>query len=207
MCSQLHRSIICTATAIVDVSRFSSMDRWQKTTAIVRSFNRRIRDSSTWNITANDSQIATGTLPGNLLKLYVLESCHHADPEYVKSFPQQRYFVFGVRAALLTIRYCWFQCRRFQAENVEPMRAHFPRCWFPFAETPNPFAETKVNWFAPIFFINGSRTKIFTCLVTQACRLEHSPALTSDFFIQKKTTTVDLFRKWENFVSDYHELH
>ena len=63
MCSQLHRSIICTATAIVDVSRFSSMDRWLKTTAIVRSFYRRIRDSSTWNITANDSQIAKEHFP------------------------------------------------------------------------------------------------------------------------------------------------
>ena len=47
------------------------------------------------------------------------EICHHAGPDCVKSFLQQRYFIFGVRAAPRTISYPYFQCHRFRAENVE----------------------------------------------------------------------------------------
>ena len=116
------------------------------------------------------------------------EICHHAGPEYVKSFLQQRYFILGVRAALRTISYRCFQCRRFRAENVEPMMAPLPRCRFPSPDTPYPFANFGVDAFGPFFIVNGKRTEkhyslIFTCLVTRACHLEPCPALTTDSFI------------------------
>ena len=116
------------------------------------------------------------------------EICHHAGPEYVKSFLQQRYFIFGVRAALRTISYRCFQCRRFRAENVEPMMAPLPRCRVPSPDTPYPFANSGVDAFGPFFIVNGKRTEkhyslIFTCLVTRACHLEPCPALTTDSFI------------------------
>ena len=123
-----------------------------------------------------------------LLMVHFHESCHHAGPEYVKSFLQQRYFNFGVNAALCTISYCCFQCRRFRAENVEPMMTPLHRCRFPSTDTPYPFANSGVDAFGPFFIVNGKRTEkdyslIFTCLVTRACHLEPCPALTTDSFI------------------------
>ena len=123
-----------------------------------------------------------------LLIIHFHEICHHAGPEYVKSFLQQRDFFFGVRAALRTISYRCFQCRRFRAENVEPMMAPLPRCRFPSPDTPYPFANSGVDAFGPFFIVNGKRTEkhyslIFTCLVTRACHLEPCPALTTDSFI------------------------
>ena len=123
-----------------------------------------------------------------LLMVHFHGICHHAGPEYVKSFLQQRYFIFGVRAALRTISYRCFQCRRFRAENVEPMMAPLPRCRFPSPDTPYPFANSGVDAFGPFFIVNGKRTEkhyslIFTCLVTRACHLEPCPALTTDSFI------------------------
>ena len=90
-----------------------------------------------------------------LLMVHFHEICHHAGPEYVKSFLQQRYFIFGVRAALRTISYRYFQCRRFCAENVEPMMAPLPRCRFPSPDTPYPFANSGVDAFGPFFIVNG----------------------------------------------------
>ena len=52
-----------------------------------------------------------------LLLLHFHEICHHVGPEYVKSFLQQRFFIFAVRAALRTISYRCFQCRRFRAKT------------------------------------------------------------------------------------------
>ena len=123
-----------------------------------------------------------------LLMVHFHEICHHAGPEYVKSFLQQRYFIFGVRAALRTISYRCFQCRRVLAENVEPMMAPLPRCRFPSPDTPYPLANSGVDAFGPFFIVNGKRTEkhyslIFTCLVTRACHLEPCPALTTDSFI------------------------
>ena len=112
----------------------------------------------------------------------------HAGPEYVKSFLQESCFIFGVRAALRTISYRCFQCRRVRAENVELMMAPLPRCRVPSTDTPYPFAKSGVDAFGPFFIVNGKRTEkhyslIFTCLVTRACHLEPCPALTKDSFI------------------------
>ena len=123
-----------------------------------------------------------------LLMLHFHEICHHAGPEYVKSFLQQRYFIFGVRAALRTISYRCFQCRCFRAENVELKMAPLPRCRFPSRDVPYPFANAGVHAFGPFIIVNGKRTEkhyslIFTCLVTRACHLEPCPTLTTDSFI------------------------
>ena len=40
-----------------------------------------------------------------LLMVHFHENCNHAGPEYVKSFLQKRFFIFGVLAALRTISY------------------------------------------------------------------------------------------------------
>ena len=37
--------------------------------------------------------------------------CHHAGPEYVKAFLQQRFLIFGVRCALRTLSHRCFTCR------------------------------------------------------------------------------------------------
>ena len=123
-----------------------------------------------------------------LLMVHFHEICHHACPEYVKSFLQKRYFMFGVRAALRTISYRCFQCRRICAVNVESIMAPLPRCRFASTDTPYPFANSGVDAFGPFFIFNGKRTEknyslIFTCLVTRACHLEPCPALTVDSFI------------------------
>ena len=58
-----------------------------------------------------------------VLLVHFHEICHHAGPEYVKSFLQQRYFIFSVSAAQRTFSYRCFQCRHFRAENVKPKMA------------------------------------------------------------------------------------
>ena len=79
-----------------------------------------------------------------LLMLHFQEIRLHAGPEYVKSFLQESCFIFGVRAALRTISYRCFQCRRFRAENVQLMMAPLPRCRFSSTDTPDPFANSEV---------------------------------------------------------------
>ena len=130
---------------------------------------------------------AQNTIP-RLLILNFHEICHHAGPEYVKSFLQQRYFIFGVRVTLRTMSYRCFQCRRFRAENVEPVMALLPRCQFLSTDVAYPFPNAVVDAFGPFFIVNGKRTEkhyslIFTCLGTRACHLEPCPALTTDSFI------------------------
>ena len=95
-----------------------------------------------------------------LLMVYFHKICHHAGPEYVKSLLQQRYFIFGVRAALRTISYRCFQCRRFRAENVKPMMAPLPRCRFLSTDTPYPFANSGFDAFGPFFIVNGKRITV-----------------------------------------------
>ena len=79
-----------------------------------------------------------------LLMLHFHEIRLHAGPEYVKSFLQESCLIFGVRAALRTISYRSFQCRRFRAENVQLMMAPLPRCRFSSTDTPYPFANSEV---------------------------------------------------------------
>ena len=91
-----------------------------------------------------------------LLMVHFHEICHHAGPQYVKSFLQQRYFIFGVGAALRTISYRCFQCRRFRVENVEPLMAPSPRCRFSSTDSPYPFANSGVDAFGLFFIVNGN---------------------------------------------------
>ena len=114
--------------------------------------------------------------------------CHHAGPEYVKAFLQQRFLIFGVRCALRTLSHRCFTCRRFRAQNVEPKMAPLPSYRFPSTDQPFPFEKTGVDVFGPFFIVNGRKTDkhygiIFNCLVTRACHLEPCPSLTTDSFL------------------------
>ena len=61
-----------------------------------------------------------------LVKLLVEHShavSHHAGPEYVKAFLQQRYLIIGVRCALRSVSHRCFDRRRFRAKNIQPFMA------------------------------------------------------------------------------------
>ena len=114
--------------------------------------------------------------------------CHHAGPEYVKAFLQQRFLIFSVRCALRTLSHRCFTCRRFRAQNVEPKMAPLPSYRFPSTDQPFPFEKTGVDVFGPFFIVNGRKTDkhygiIFNCLVTRACHSEPCPSLTTDSFL------------------------
>ena len=126
-----------------------------------------------------------------LVKLLVEHShavCHHAGPEYVKAFLQQRYLIIGVRCALRSVSHRCFACRRFRAENVQPFMAPLPLFRYPSPDAPFPFAQTGIGLFGPFFIVNGKTLEkhyaiIFNCLATRACHLESCPFMTSDSFL------------------------
>ena len=126
-----------------------------------------------------------------ITKLYLKhahEICCHAGPEFVKAFVEQRFKVLGIRAALSSINYRCFICRRFRAENVQPEMAPLPQLRFPSPKSPFPFEKTGVDLFGPFFIVNGRNTEkhygiIFNCLVTRACHLESCSSMTTDSFL------------------------
>ena len=69
--------------------------------------------------------------------------CHHAGPEYVKAFLQQRFLILGVRCALRTLSHRCFTCRRFRAQNVEPKMAPLPSYRFPSTDQPFLFEKNR----------------------------------------------------------------
>ena len=125
------------------------------------------------------------------MKLLVEHShavCHHAGPEYVKVFLQQRYLIIGVRCALRSVSHRCFACRRFRAENIQPFMAPLPPFRYPSPDALFPFARTGIDLFGPFFIVNGKKLEkhyaiIFNCLVTRACHLESCPFMTSDSFL------------------------
>ena len=52
--------------------------------------------------------------------------CAYQATEPVKAFVQQRYYVIGLRKTLLSIKYRYFLCPRFDTQNIQPMRAPLP---------------------------------------------------------------------------------
>ena len=95
-----------------------------------------------------------------LVKLLVEHShavCHHAGPEYVKDFLQQRYLIIGVCSALRSVSHRCFACRRFRAENIQPFIAPLPPFHYPSPEAPFPFAQTGIDLFGPFFIVNGKK--------------------------------------------------
>ena len=93
-----------------------------------------------------------------LVKLLVEHShavCHHAGPEYVKAFLQQRYLIIGVRSALRSVSHRCFDCRRFRAENIQPFMAPLPPFRYLSRDAPFPFAQTGIDLFGPFFIGRG----------------------------------------------------
>ena len=124
----------------------------------------------------------------NLLVEHSHAVCHHACPENVKAFLQQRFLIIGVRSALRSVSHRCFACRCFRAENIQPFMAPLPLFRYPSPDAPFPFAQTGIDLFGPFFVVNGKKLEkhyaiIFNCLLTRAYHLESCPFMTSDSFL------------------------
>ena len=127
-----------------------------------------------------------------IARLYIEHAhniCVHQGTEPVKAFVQQRYHIIGLRKTLLSIKYSCFLCRRFAAQNIQPVMAPLPACRFPTDSTQYPFANSGVDFFGP-FYIEDAKGQIekhygliFTCLVTRCVHLEACPDLNTDTFL------------------------
>ena len=100
-----------------------------------------------------------------------------------------RYHIIGLRKTLLSIEYRCFLCRRFAAQNIQPVIAPLPACRFPTDSTQYPFANSGVDLFGP-FYIEDAKGQIkklysliFTCLVTRCVDLESCPDLNTGTFL------------------------
>ena len=115
----------------------------------------------------------------HITKLYLKhahEICCHAKPEFVKVFVQQHFKVLGIRAALRSINYRCFICRRFRAENVQPELAPLPQLRFPSPKSPFRFEKTGVDLFGPVFIVNGRKTEKHSTVLSPA-HATSNPAL------------------------------
>ena len=64
-----------------------------------------------------------------IARLYIEHAhniCVHQETEPVKAFVQQGYHIIGLRKTLLSIKYRCFLCRRFAAQNIQPVMAPLP---------------------------------------------------------------------------------
>ena len=64
-----------------------------------------------------------------IAKLYIEHThniCVHQGTEPVKAFVQQRHHIIGLRKTLLRIKYRCFLCRRFFAQNIQPVMVPLP---------------------------------------------------------------------------------
>ena len=128
----------------------------------------------------------------NIARLYIEHShniCFHQGTEPVKTFVQQRYHIIALRKTLLSIEYRCFLCRRFAAQNIQPVMAPLPACRFPTDSTQHLFANSGVDFFGP-FYIEDAKGQIekhygliFTCLITRCVHLEACPDLNTDTFL------------------------
>ena len=115
--------------------------------------------------------------------------CIHQGTEPVKAFFQQRYHVFGLRKCLVSIKLRCFLCRRFNAENIQPIMALLPAFRFPSAAKQFPFINSGVDFFGPFYTEDTKRNleehygSIFTCLITRAVHLESCPDLNTGAFL------------------------
>ena len=82
-----------------------------------------------------------------------------------------------------------FLCRRFDAQNIQPLMAPLPVCRFPDTLSQFPFANTEIDFFGP-FYIEDTKDKlnkyyglIFTCMVTIAAHLDSQLDLNTDIFL------------------------
>ena len=90
---------------------------------------------------------------------------------------------------MLSIRFRCLMCRRFAAQNIQPLMTPLPVCWFPDALKQFPFVNTGIDFFLH-FYIEDTKYKltkyyglILTCMVTRATRLESIPELNTNFFL------------------------
>ena len=115
--------------------------------------------------------------------------CIRQGTEPVKAFVQQRYHVFGWRKCPLCIKFGCFLCRRFNAENIQPIMAPLPAFRFPSAATQFPFSNSDVDFFGAFYIedTKGNLEKqyglIFICFITRAVHLEGCPDLNTGTFL------------------------
>ena len=102
---------------------------------------------------------------------------------------QQRYHLIGLRKTLLSIKYRCLLCRRFAAQNIQPVIAPLRACRFPTESTEYLFANSGVDFFGP-FYIEDAKGQIekhngliFTCLVNRCVHLEACPYPDTDTFL------------------------
>ena len=99
----------------------------------------------------------------------------HPVTEPVKAFVQQRYYVIRLRKTLLSIKYQCFRCRRFDTQNMQPIKAPLPAFRFPKEETNFPFANTGLDFFARfILKTNKAKSRNITNLFLHASLREQS---------------------------------
>ena len=134
--------------------------------------------------------------------------CVHQGIEPVKAFVQQRYHIIGLRKTLLSIKYRCFLCRRFAAQNNQPVIAPLPACRFPTDSAQYLFANSGVNFSGP-FYIEDAKGQIekhngliFTCLVTRCVHLEACPDPDTDTFLNAYQQIVRRRRQPTTMLSD-----
>ena len=108
------------------------------------------------------------------VKLYLQHAhqiCMHQGQEFVKSFVQQRYHIIGIRQALRSIAHHCFLCRRYKADNLQPIMAPLPLKRYPDENHLFPFTNAGVDFFGPFYIENKTDIEkhygiIFTCFAT-----------------------------------------
>ena len=89
-----------------------------------------------------------------IARLYIEHAhniCVHQVTEPVKAFVQQRYRIIGLRKTLLSIRKRCFLCRRFAAQNIQPVMASVPACRFPTDSIQYIFTNSVVDFLDPFY--------------------------------------------------------
>ena len=106
----------------------------------------------------------------------------HERTEHVKNIVQQRFWIFGVRNALRSIKNKFITCRRGRAQTMTPVMTELP------TERPdasNFFANVGVDFIGPFTVKIGRRNEkrwccLFTCLTVRAVRIEIVPKWDSE---------------------------
>ena len=89
---------------------------------------------------------------------------HSSGSRNRQSFVQQQFHVFGLRKCLLSITFCCFLCRRYNAENIQPIMARLPAFRFQSAATQFPFYNSGVEFFGPFYIEETKRKNIMVSL-------------------------------------------
>ena len=110
----------------------------------------RLEFAPTMEVESRHPLILLATHP--TVKLYLQHAhqiCMHQGQEFVKSFVQQRYHIIGIRQALRSIAHHCFLCRRYKADNLQPIMAPLPLKRYPDENHLFPFTNAGVDCLAP----------------------------------------------------------